>query len=161
MKLLRSRADRSCGLQLAWEVPFHSRAWILSRSVHVLVTGFEHGEDEKARKASVLHFFLLSSSPSFFCRWHGVDTTWFNCQATVMSDVAPESDSHRFPHYTHNNGRRWITALCPRSTHTQILTLLCKFAKGSHYLWIHWGILISSRWQETPEHSLSVHSQLI
>lgn len=46
---------------------------------------------------------------------------WFNCQVSVLFDVAPDSDSHRFPYYTDNNRRRWITARCthsPLSAHT-------------------------------------------
>lgn len=41
---------------------------------------------------------------------------WFNCQASVLFDVAPDSDSHRFPYYTDNNRRRWITAWCTHSS---------------------------------------------
>lgn len=38
-------------------------------------------KEKKARETRA--FSLLSSSLSAFCRWHGVDSTWFNCQATV------------------------------------------------------------------------------
>ncbi len=123
------------------------------------------------REESLL-FLLLSSSLSCSCRWHEDDSMWFNCQATVLFDVAPDSDSHRLPHYTDNNRRRWITARCthsplPQHTHThthtcastQILIQITKVAKGSHYL--HRGISISSQWQQTSLHMLSVYSRLV
>lgn len=63
--------------------------------------------EESEGGESVLHFSLLSSSLSTFCRWHGVDSMWFNCQPTVMSDTAPERAKmhHRAMHsfYTHTN----------------------------------------------------------
>lgn len=83
-------------------------------------------EAERTREEYLL-FLLLSSSLSCSCRWHEDDSMWFNCQARVLFDVAPDSDSHRFPHYTDNNRRRWITAWCthsplPRHTHTNTHT---------------------------------------
>lgn len=61
---------------------------------------------------------LLWSSLSVACRWHEDDSMWFNCQAALLFDVAPDFDSHRFPYYTDNNRRRWITAWCTHSPHT-------------------------------------------